>query len=172
MRLVTGVQTLHTILCHPTGNGAVERFSCTLPNKITAILPKAKHRWPQLLRSVTFSHNAIVHETTGFAPFQLMFGRTPRLPVDLMFGSVLLDDQVMDTYVQCLRRDLAEAMRVAQMSTTNQQQTQTDLYNRKFKGAPVDVGDRVLLANKGEWRKKETGWSLGEPPLQCCGETQ
>ncbi|KAI3365812.1 hypothetical protein L3Q82_000714 [Scortum barcoo] len=47
-----------------------------------------------------------------------MFGRTPRLPVDLLFGSVLLDDQVVDydTYVQSLRRDLAEAMRVAQVS--------------------------------------------------------
>lgn len=92
-----------------------------------------------------------MHKTTGFAPFQLVFGRTPRLPVDLLFGSVL------DTYVQCLRRDLAEAMRVAQISVTKRQQRQTDLYNSRIKGASVDAGDRVLLANKGERGKEEIG---------------
>ncbi|KAK9519953.1 hypothetical protein VZT92_022644 [Zoarces viviparus] len=152
MLLVAGVEKSHTTPYHPMGNGAVERFNRTLGNMVRALPPKAKHRWPQQLKSLTFSYNSTVHETTGFAPFQLMFGRTPRLPVDLMFDSVLLDDQVVDydAYVQCLQWDLAEAMRVAQSSTTKQQQRQTDLYNRKLKGAPVDVGDRVLLANKGE----------------------
>lgn len=157
MLLVAGVHKSHTTPYHPMGNGAVERFNRTLGNMIRALPPRAKHRWPQLLRSLTFSYNATVHETTGFAPFQLMFGRTPRLPVDLMFGSVLLDDQMVDydTYVQCLRRDLAEALRVAQISAVKQQQKQTDLYNRKVKGVHVDVGDRVLLANKGERGKKK-----------------
>lgn len=134
------------------GNGAVERFNRTLGNMIRALPPRAKQRWPQLLRSLTLSYNATVHETTGFAPFLLMFGRIPRLPVDVMFQSVLMDDQVVDYdgYVQCLRRDLAEAVRIAQISTTKQQEKQTELYNHKVRGAPVEVGDRVLLANKGE----------------------
>ena len=157
MLLVAGVQKSHTTPYHPMGNGAVERFNRTLESMIRALPPKAKHRWPQLLRSLTFSYNATVHETTGFAPFQLMFGRTPRLPVDLMFGSTLLDDQVMDydVYVQRLRHDLAEAMKVAQTSTTKQQQRQADLYNMKFKGAAVELGDRVLLANNGKRGKRK-----------------
>lgn len=109
------------------------------------------------MRSLTFSYNATVHETTGFAPFQLMFGRTPRLPVDLLFGSVLQNDQAVDydTYVQSLMRDLAEAMRVAQVSAAKQQRRQADLYNGRVKGASVEVGDRVLLANKGERGKRK-----------------
>lgn len=69
-----------------------------------------------------------------------------------MFESVFLDYQVVnyDAYVQCLRRDSAEAIGIAQVSTTKQQERQTDLYDRKLKGVPVDVGDRVLLANEGE----------------------
>ena len=89
-----------------------------------------------------------------------MFGRIPRLPVDVMFQSVLMDEQVVDYdgYVQCLRRDLAEAVRIAQISTTKQQKKQTEFYNRKVRGAPVEVG--VLLANKGErgWRKLADRW--------------
>lgn len=76
MLLVAGVEKSHTTPYHPMGNGAVERFNRTLGNMIRALPPKAKQRWPQRLRSLTFSYNATVHETTGFAPFQLMFGRT------------------------------------------------------------------------------------------------
>lgn len=78
------------------GNGAVERFNRTLGNMIRALPPKAKHRWPQMLKSLTFCYNATIHETTGFPPFQLIFGRTPRLPIDMLFDSALLDEQVVD----------------------------------------------------------------------------
>ncbi len=152
MLQVAGIDKSHTTPYHPMGNGAVKRFNHTLGNMIRALPPRAKHKWPQLLRSLTFSYNATVHETTGFAPFLLMFGRIPRLPVDMMFQSVLMDEQVVDydAYVQCLRRDLAEAIRIAQISSTKQQEKQTELYNRKVRGTPMEVGDRVLSANKGE----------------------
>ena len=157
MLIAAGVQKSRTTPYHPMGNGAVERFNRTLGGMIRALPPKAKHRWPQHLKSLTFAYNATVHETTGFAPFQLMFGRTPRLPVDLLFGSVLQDDQLVDydAYVQGLRHDLAEAIKIAQTSSTKQQQRQAALYNRKFRGAAVEVGDRVLLANKGERGKRK-----------------
>lgn len=110
-----------------------------------------------MLNSLTFAYNCTVHETTGFPPFFLMYGRTPRLPVDLMFKSVLLDGDTvdMDTYVESLGRDLREAMVLAQANTEKQQRRQTELYDRKTKGQPVVVGDRVLLANKGERGKKK-----------------
>ncbi|KAJ8404545.1 hypothetical protein AAFF_G00338120 [Aldrovandia affinis] len=157
MLQVVGIQKSHTTPYHPMGNGCVERFNRTLGNMIRALLPKAKHRWPQMLKALTFSYNSTVHETPGYAPFNLMFGRCPRLPVDLMFESVLQDEQVADydAYVQALRRDLAEAVKIAQASAGKQQKRQANLYDRKLRGAPVDVGDRVLLANKGERGKRK-----------------
>ncbi|XDV26292.1 hypothetical protein PO909_030044 [Leuciscus waleckii] len=158
MLQLAGVRKSHTTPYHPMGNGSVERFNRTLGNMIRALPPKAKHRWPQMLKSLTFCYNATIHETTNFPPFQLMFGRTPRLPIDMMFDSVLLDDQVVDynQYVQSFRDDLAQAMKVAQCSASKQQQRQANLYNKKQKGAPVNIGDRVLLANKGERGKRKT----------------
>jgi len=97
----------------------------------------------------TFAYNVTVHETTGYALFQLMLGR---LPVDMIFEPVLQDEQVAnyDAYVQALRCDLAEAMKIVQTAVGKQQKREAEFYNRKLKGAPVDVGDRVLLANKDE----------------------
>ena len=87
---------------HPMGNGTTDRFNCTLGNMLRSLPTRAKHKWPQLIQSMTFVYNCTAHETTGFAPFYLMF--SPRLPVDLMFRNVLHDDTVCDynTYVKTL----------------------------------------------------------------------
>lgn len=147
MLQVAGVEKSHTTPYHPMGNGAVERFNRTLGNMIRALPPRAKQK---SCGSLTFFYNATVHETTVFAPFLLMFDRVPRLSVDMLFQSVLIDEKAVDydVYMQCLQRDLAETIRIA--STTKQQEKQTELYNRKVRGAPVEVGDRVLLANNEE----------------------
>ncbi|KAK0137889.1 Retrovirus-related Pol polyprotein from transposon 297 [Merluccius polli] len=155
--LLAGVEKSHTTPYHPMGNGQAERMNRTLGSMIRALPPRSKAKWPQLLDSLTFAYNCTVHETTGFPPFFLMYGRTPRLPVDLMFESVLLDGDTVDidAYVSSLGRDLREAMTVAQSNAVKQQRRQSELYNRRAKGQLVSVGDRVLLANKGERGKRK-----------------
>ena len=154
---LAGVQKSHTTPYHPMGNGSCERMNRTLGNMIRALPPRSKHRWPQALKSLTFAYNCTIHETTGYAPFLLMFGRTPRLPIDLAFSSVLNVPEVVsyDEYVQSLRQSLKEAMGVAQASASKQLRRHAELYNRRVRGAPVEVGDRVLLANKGERGKRK-----------------
>ncbi|XP_048109735.1 uncharacterized protein LOC125301405 [Alosa alosa] len=86
-----------------------------------------------------------------------MFGRVPRLPVDILFGNVLTDPDVtsFDRYVSKLSEDLREAMLIAQEHATKEQGRQTRLYNRKVKGATIEIGDRVLVANKKERGKRK-----------------
>uniref|UniRef100_A0A673JUV2 Gypsy retrotransposon integrase-like protein 1 n=1 Tax=Sinocyclocheilus rhinocerous TaxID=307959 RepID=A0A673JUV2_9TELE len=154
---VSGVKKSHTTPYHPMGNGAVERFNRTLGNMICALPPGEKHDWPRRLQSLTFMYNCTVHETTGFAPFYLMFGRVPRLPVDMMFRSVLSDSTSTNysKYVSSLSKDLSEAMNIAQKLASKEQQRHAVLYNRKAKGSDIDVSDRVLLANHAERGKKK-----------------
>ncbi|KAI4878077.1 hypothetical protein NFI96_011685, partial [Prochilodus magdalenae] len=64
--------------------------------------------WPRHLQTLTFLYNCTIHETTHYAPFFLMFGRVPRIPVDILFSSVLHDSTVSsyDKYVESLTKDL------------------------------------------------------------------
>ncbi len=132
----------------------------TLGNMIRALPAKTKHKWPQVLKSLTFAYNCTIQETTGYAPFLLMFGRVPRLPVDLIFETVLDNPDVVnyDSYVQALRRDMKEAMDIAQASVMKQLKRHADLYNRRVRGWSINVGVRVLLANKGVCGK----WKLAD----------
>lgn len=154
---VSGVRKSHTTPYHPMGNGSVERFNRTLGGMIRALTPEAKADWPRRLQTLTFMYNCTAHETTGYAPFYLMFGRIPRLPVDVLFRTVLNDSSVTsyDKYVESLTKDLREAMVVAQEHATKEQNRHARLYNRKVKGSDIVVGDRVLLANRREKGKRK-----------------
>ncbi|KAJ8004516.1 hypothetical protein DPEC_G00137090 [Dallia pectoralis] len=134
------------------GNGSVERFNRTLGNMIRALPPEAKHDWPRHLQTLTFMYNCTVHETTGFPPFYLMYGRVPRLPVDILFKNILRDPEISsyDRYVVSLTKDLQEAMAIAQEHANKEQNRQAELYNRRGKGKLIAVGDRVLVSNKRE----------------------
>lgn len=149
---IAGVQKSRTTAYHPMGNGQVERFNRTLGNMIRALPPRTKQDWPRMLQTLTFTYNCTAHESTGFAPFYLMFGRIPRLPVDLMFQSVERDNTFADydQYVRKLMDNLKEAMLVAQVNNSASQLRQTEHYNKKVKGRDIEEGDYVLLANKGE----------------------
>ncbi len=148
---LAGVDKSRTSPYHPMGNGGTERFNRTLGNMLRSLPPRSKQKWPQLVQTMTFVYNCTAHETTGFAPFYLMFGRVPRLPVDLMFQSVLRDESICDynDYVQSLIKDLQSAMVLAQKNSTAEQKHQSDQYNKRVKGLPLSVGDHVLVANKG-----------------------
>lgn len=154
---VSGVNKSRTTPYHPMGNGSVERFNRTLGNMIRALSPDVKRDWPRRLQTLTFLYNCTIHETTGYAPFYLMFGRVPRLPIDILFRSVLNDPDVTccDKFVSTLVKDLKEALQIAQEHATKELKRHAELYNRRVKGLLIETGDQVLLANKTERGKKK-----------------
>ena len=154
---LTGVAKSHTTAYHPMGNGQTERFNRTLGSMLRSLPLAAKQHWTQQIQTLTFAYNATVHETTGYAPFYLMFGRVSRLPVDMVFQQVLKDTNVVDykTYASKLMASLHEAASIAQQHARKEQQHQADGYNKKVRGTRLSVGDRVLLANKAERGKRK-----------------
>ncbi|XP_056243780.1 uncharacterized protein LOC130176621 [Seriola aureovittata] len=154
---LAGVAKSHTTAYHPMGNGQTERFNRTLGSMLRSLPLAAKQHWAQQIQTLTFAYNATVHETTGYAPFYLMFGRIPRLPVDMVFQQVLKDTNVVDykTYAGKLMASLREAASIAQQHARKEQQHQADGYNKKVRGTCLNVGDRVLLANKAERGKRK-----------------
>ena len=154
---LTGITKTHTTAYHPMGNGQTERFNRTLGSMLRALPLAAKQHWAQQIQTLTFAYNATKHETTGYPPFYLMYGRVPRLPVDMIFKQVLKDPVVVNykTYAEKLMANLHVAVSIAQQHTRKEQQHQADGYNKRVRGTHLNVGDRVLLANKAERGKRK-----------------
>ena len=45
-----------------------------------------QRNWDENLQKVLFAYRTAVHDSTGYTPFLVMFGRSPNLPVDVMLG--------------------------------------------------------------------------------------
>jgi len=71
---------------HPMGNGMTERFNRTLLNMLGTLDSNQKKDWKSHVAGLVHAYNYTRQTTTGFSPYLLMFGRTPRLPVDIAFG--------------------------------------------------------------------------------------
>ncbi|KAI4899214.1 hypothetical protein NFI96_005203 [Prochilodus magdalenae] len=154
---LAGIAKSRTTAYHPMGNGGTERFNRTLGDILRTLPLKEKQKWPQQIQTLTFAYNATVHKTTGYAPFYLMFGHVPRLPVDVLFKQLLCYTSVTDydSYVKSLITNLKDAMEIAQKHSLAEQQHKTLQYNKRVKGIHLNVGDHVLVANKSERGKKK-----------------
>lgn len=79
-----------------------------------------------------------------------MFGRQPRLPVDISFG---LDNtkqtngekQPMSSYVSYLKNRLEKAHELTLKATKTAQEKQKTCYDKRVRGNNIEVGDRVLV---------------------------
>ena len=63
-----------TMPYNPRGNAQCERFNCTMMGLLTSLSKEQKDNWPLHLPSLVFVYNAMPHSTTGYHPYELMFG--------------------------------------------------------------------------------------------------
>lgn len=82
---LAGIKKVRTSPYHPRGN-PVERFNRTLLGMLGTLIEKDKSNWRDYVKPLTHAYNCTKNDVTGFSSYELMFGRQPRLPVDIAFG--------------------------------------------------------------------------------------
>ena len=125
--------------------------------------PEKRAKWPSHLGPILITNNATGSLITSYSPYFLMFGRQPRLPVDVLFPTVRRDEnsRTTDEYVTSLYNKLKSALASARDTTLLEAQRQKRLYDRKARAVELHPGDKVrvkLDAFRGQWRKLKNWW--------------
>jgi hypothetical protein len=79
-----GTKLLFSTTCHPQTDGQTEVVNRTLSQLLRAIIQKNLKSWEECLPFVEFAYNRTVHSTTGFSPFEIVYGFNPLTPMDLI----------------------------------------------------------------------------------------
>ena len=83
---ITGMTKSRTTPYHAMGNRMTERFNRSLLDMLGTLEPQQKPSWKPHVAPLVHAYNCTRHESTNQSPYYLMFGREPRLPIDLAFG--------------------------------------------------------------------------------------
>ena len=156
------VQKTRTTPGHLQSDGLVERFNRTLLNMLSTVVGDLHSTWDQHLRAICMAYNTSVQPSTGYSPFCLIFGRQPRLPIDLGYQTQTEQPLSTKTYVACQLSILEDTFRLVRTNMGVKQNRQKHLYDRKIHGDPYSVGDHVFLFSpvvpRGQSRKPHHPW--------------
>ena len=149
MRLMS-VNQLTTTPYHPMCNGLVERFNGTLKTMLRRLCSEQPKAWHRYINPLLFAYREVPHESTGFSPFELMYGRTVRGPMMILkelWTKEGAEDEIKTSYqfVLELRNRLEETLNIAHEALRRSQANQKRQYDRKARTRTFDVDDEVLI---------------------------
>lgn len=104
-----------------------------------------KQKWCEHVKPLVHAYNCNRNEV--YASYELMFGRSPRLPVDLAFSLPVRETQHKShsQYVENLRSLLEESYRKDHASKTAERNKAS--FDQIVIASMLELGDRVLVRN-------------------------
>nr|XP_006822008.1 PREDICTED: uncharacterized protein LOC102809846 [Saccoglossus kowalevskii] len=168
LQQVAGMKASRTTPYHPMGNGQVERMNRTLLSMLRTLPEKQKSRWKESVNKMVHAYNCTRNDATGFSPHYLLFGRSPRLPVDVLFQ---LEEKEQSgshqDYVSRWQTSMNEAYKLAAESANKQAERGKRYYDRKIHSTILQPGDRVLIRNLSQRGGPGVNYEIPAiPPVQ------
>jgi hypothetical protein len=140
------IKKLNTTSYHPSTNGQVERFNKTLCTMLSMFINEHQNNWDELLPYVIYAYNTTPHSTTGYSPYQLIYGRVPALPIDRMYLTTEQTMQDIDLYE--FTRLMKERIKLANdivYDRLNERKRRIEEKNSIIDVPEFEIGEIVLI---------------------------
>ena len=129
----------------------LDRFNQTLLNMLGTLQDSQKQDWKSYVAPLVHAYNSTKHDSTGYPPFFLMFGRHPHTAVDASLGLNSPDESISSRahYATKLKERLDFAYKAAARESNKSGQRNTSNYDLKVRNSVLNIGDRVLICKVG-----------------------
>uniref|UniRef100_A0A3B3HGA7 ribonuclease H n=1 Tax=Oryzias latipes TaxID=8090 RepID=A0A3B3HGA7_ORYLA len=157
-----GIKRLRTTPYHPQTDGLTERFNQTLKQMLRKFVDETGSDWDQWLPYLLFAYREVPQASTGFSPFELLYGHEVRGPLSLLketWGGENKEHSVnLLSYVLQMRERLERMRELAHSHMLEAQQYQKGWYDKSARQRSFNPGQRVLVLLPSEGSKLLAKW--------------
>ena len=159
LHTLTGIQLKLSTSYHPQTDGISERTNKTVIQSLRFAVERDQKGWVKALPKVRFDIMNTLNQSTGFTPFQLRFGKSPRiLPPLLTTGDAAnpaqADAQAILNTLLPLKTEAKDNLLTAKLNQAEQKNKHRRL------DFPFQVGARVLLSTSNRRREYKSADEL------------
>lgn len=157
------VRHIKTSVYHAQSNGITERFNGTLKRCLRRLAIEDPKAWDKCLPALFFAYRDSIHSSTGYSPFELIYGHKVRGPLEFLkecWESEIIDPEDLDVhqYILQMRYRLKDTCRLAHEMLRSSQEKNKAIFDRKAKRRVLRPGDQVLLLLPTDTRKLLLTW--------------
>ena len=167
------VHPIRTSPYHPQTDGLVERFNQTLKAMLRKTATREGKDWDKLLPYVLFAYREVPQASTGFSPFELLYGRDVRGPLDVLretWEASQQSDESVVSHVLLTGERLRNMSELAQQNLSRAQERQKRWYNQNARIRGFHPGDQVLVLLPTSTNKLLARWQGPYQILQQVGK--
>ena len=144
------IKQLTTTPYHPMCNGMTEKFNGTMKSMLKRLCSEQPRQWHRYINPLLFAYREVPQESTGFSPFELLYGRAVRGPMHILkelWTKEVEEPEVKNSYqyVFELREKLENTLNLAHSEVQKSQVKAKHYYDRKTKVRKFMQGDKVLV---------------------------
>ena len=155
------IRRVTTTPYHQAANGLVERWNQTMKNMLRRMVHDSSHQWDRLLPYVLFAYREIPESSTGFSPFELLYGWPVRGPLSVIKESWVSndeDDRNLLQHVIDVRTRMVQSVEMAHENLKDSQKNMKSWYDQKARDKAFVEGDEVLVLLPESKKSLEAKW--------------
>lgn len=137
---------------HPQSNGLVERWNGTFKKMLHHVVHGNGREWDKYVPFLLWAYREVPNETTGAAPFELMYGREPVRPLSMLSKTWTGEwtapcglTSSAEDYLVVLRQRFAGSAEAAREHSGKAQASYARYCNKNAKPKSFAIGDAVLV---------------------------
>ena len=147
LNVITGIKHKASSSYHPESNGASERTNKTVNQCLRFHVERNQKGWVRALPRIRFQIMNTINKSTNYTPFQLRFGRSPRIIPPLLPPppNPSNDNITAREIIQNIQIDVADARdnlllsKISQAFYSNSESSRKNVFT-------YNIGDKVMLS--------------------------
>ena len=144
-------------------NDLTDKFNRTMKFMLKRLCSEQPRQWHRYINPLLFAYREVPQESTGFSPFELLYGRAVRGPMTILkqlWTKEVEEPEVKNSYqyVFELREKLEDTLKLAHSELEKAQQKGKYYYDRKSKVRKFQPGEKVLVLLPTDHNKLLMPW--------------